>query len=315
MVERTKIMRVVIVTSVVSVASLGIAAAMAAAGGGILAKGSGSAPAVLGGAGNNVDERRSLSAEGVESVSIDTVSDSVRIGEGKGGSIEAWFHGTASSADAVPRLIAEKSGSTADIRLEYPRPFVGGLHWNKLVLEVSVPRGYRGRLSAKSVSASIEAADHAYQDLALSTTSGSIRVGSVKAKDFTARSRSGSVRVEAVDAERSEVSSVSGSVHIGSLTGDLTASSVSGSIRVTYRGAPGRLDAKSTSGSIVLRLPADSSFRLDAHSTSGNVTCGFPIAVGESRRGGGDHVLSGKVGAGNGSVTASTASGSIRIGP
>ncbi len=330
MVERTKLMRIVIVTSVVSVASLGIAAAIAAASGGVLAKqagtmdsgGSGSpragtAPAVSNGAGFNVDERRTLPAAGVELVSIDTVSDSVRIVDGKGDAIEAWFHGTARSAspDAVPRLIAKLHGSTADIRLEYPRPFFRGFHWNKLELEVSVPRGYRGKLTAKSVSSSIDVADHVYSALALSSTSGSIRVASVSAAEFFANTTSGSVHAEAVDAERSEVSSVSGSVRIGSLRGDLTTHTTSGSIKVACRKMPDRLEAKSTSGSVDLSLPADASFTLDARSTSGTVTCKFPIAIIENRKGGGSHVLSGKVGSGSGRVLARTTSGSIRIGP
>ncbi len=328
MVERTKLMRIVIVTSVVSVASLGIAAAIAAASGGVLAKqagtmdsgGSGSprageAAAVSNGAGFNVDERRILPAAGVELVSIDTVSDSVRIVDGKGDEIEAWLHGTARSPDAVPQLFADLRGSTADIRLEYPRPSMRGFHWSKLVLEVSVPRGYRGKLTARSVSASIDVADHAYSALALSSTSGSIRVASVSAAEFSAHTTSGSVHAVAVNAEQSEASSVSGSIRIGSLSGDLTTHTTSGSIKVACRKTPDRLDAKSTSGSVDLSLPADASFTLEARSTSGTVTCKFPIAITEDRRGGGSHVLSGKVGSGSGRVLARTTSGSIRIGP
>jgi lia operon protein LiaG len=315
MAERTKLLRIIIVTSVVSVASLGIAAAIAAASGGILGKQP--SQAVPNGAGFNVDERRTLTAAGVESVSIETVSDGVRIVDGKSDTIEAWLHGTvrSSSSDVIPQLSAELRGSTADIRLEYPRTFMRGFHWNNLVLEVSVPRGYRGKLSAKSVSASIEAADHSYDALALSSTSGSIRVASVSAAEFSAHTTSGSLRAEAVNAENSAVSSVSGSIRIGSLKGNLKAHTTSGSIKVGCRKTPDRLEAESTSGSVVLSLPADASFTLDARSTSGTVSCKFPIAITENRRGGGSHVLSGKVGSGIGRVHVRTTSGSIRIGP
>jgi lia operon protein LiaG len=341
MVERTRLMRIVIVTSVVSVASLGIAAGIAASGGILtgtqgsgVAKGSTSAPPAPVVGGYAVDERRTLSASGAELISIETVSDSVKIVEAQGDSIQVRLYGTARSADTVPRLVAERRGSTADVHLEYPHKVFWDFHWNRLVLEVSVPRGYGGKLSAKSVSASIEVPDHAYSELTLSTTSGSIRVASVSADnfsantksgsiyvasaiadDFSASSTSGSVRAESIQAKRSDVSSVSGSVHIGSLTGDLTARSVSGSIRVACKKTPGRLDAKSTSGSIVVRLPPDASFTLDAHSISGTINCGFPISITEDLRGGGNHVLKGTVGSGNGSLLMRTTSGSIKLGP
>jgi len=78
---------------------------------------------------------------------------------------------------------------------------------------------------------------------------------------------------------------------------------------------PQRLQAKSTSGTVTVRLPADASFALDARSTSGDVACRFPIVVEESRAGGGSHVLAGKVGTGAGSVTVRTVSGDIRVTP
>jgi len=310
MLGSTLLTRVVIITAIVSVACLGIAAAIGLAAGGF-------SPRRVGRTGTTVDERRTLPVAGVDLVSIDSVSDDVRIVERQGDAIEAWLHGTvsATSPDAIPHLSADLRGNTADIRLERKRPFTFGFSWNDLILEVSVPRGYKGKLYAKSVSASIDVAEHAFSGLALTTTSGSMRTASVSAADFSAHTTSGDLTAAAVKAERSDISSVSGGVRVKSLTGDLTAHTVSGSMAITYASVPGRLDAESTSGDVTIHLPTDASFTLDAHSTSGDVTCKFPIVVAESRTGGGNHVLAGKVGSGDGRFTVRTVSGDVRIEP
>jgi lia operon protein LiaG len=302
--------RVVIITAIVSVACLGIAAAIGFATGGIL-------PRQLGRTGTSIDERRSLPSAGVQLVSIDTVSDSVRIVEGQGDEISAWLHGTASatSPDAVPHLSADLRGSTADIRLERKRLLSFGFSWNDLVLEVSVPRGYKGNLAVRSVSADVDVAPHQYAGIALITTSGSMRTEALTAGNFYAHTTSGDLTAAAITAERSDISSTSGEIRVKSLTGDLKAGSVSGSMEITFAAVPGRLDAESTSGDVTIHLPSEPSFTLDAHSTSGDVTCTFPIAVSGSRSGGGNHSLAGTVGSGTGRFTVRTVSGSIRIEP
>jgi hypothetical protein len=302
--------RVVIITAIASVACLGIAAAIGFATGGIV-------PRQLGRTGTSIDERRTIPSAGVQLVSIDTVSDNVRIVEGQGDTIEAWLHGTvsATSPDAVPHLSADLRGSTADIRLERKHVFTFGFSWNDLVLDVSVPRGYKGNLAAKSVSADLDVASHQFAGIALTTTSGSMRTETVSAADFSAHTTSGDLTAAAVHAERSDISSVSGDIRVKSLSGDLKAHTVSGSMAITYAAVPGRLDADSTSGDVIIHLPVDASFTLDAHSTSGDVTCTFPIVLSGSRSGGGNHVLAGTVGSGTGRFTVRTVSGSVRIEP
>ena len=87
-------------------------------------------------------------------------------------------------------------------------------------LEVSLPKGYASRLSAKSVSADINVADHMYAGLDLSTTSGEIRVGAVSASDFAMHSTPDGLRAIAVTSQRVDMSSASGDVDVKSLAGD-----------------------------------------------------------------------------------------------
>jgi len=300
--------RVVVITAIIAVASLGIATIIGFAAGGFR-------PARFGGFGAAVDERKSVSLAGIDLVSVTSVSEDVRVLEATGDSVEAWLHGTASAADpaSVPRLAAEAKGGTIDIRLERKTRWVTGFNWSDLVLEVSIPKGYAGKLSVEGVSADIEISDHAYAGVSLASTSGDIRVGAVGAADFSMHTTSGNLRAASLAAERCELSSVSGDIEVKSLSGGVNAHTTSGEVALTLAEAFPRAEVGSTSGDVTLRLPADAQFSLEARSTSGNVTCAFPITIADSRSGGGRNALSGTVGGGKGSVSVRTVSGDIRV--
>jgi lia operon protein LiaG len=257
-----------------------------------------------------LDERQSAVLDGVGMVSLTTISERLRVIDGSGDQLQAWLHGAARGRGDVPRLVVERTGDGIDVHLERaPAP---GFSWNDLTLEVSLPAGYSGRLVAKSVSAEIELADHAYAGVAASTTSGKIRVGSLKAADFAMHSTSGALRAAAISARQVDISSVSGEVEVESLTGATTVRTISGEVKLSFAATPSRLDAGSTSGELSLRLPADAGFTLDASSTSGEVSCEFPLTAAGSGAGAGRH-LAGVVGGGVNVVAAHTVSGEIRI--
>jgi lia operon protein LiaG len=308
MIGKNAFTRVVVITAIVAGGCLGIAALIGLAAGGF-------APWEFRRTGVTVDERKSLPLTGVDLVALTTIADNIRVIDGKGDSVEAWLHGTAGAVnpDAVPHLVAERAGSTADIRVERKQPVIIGHLWSDLTLEVSLPKGYAGRLSVKSVSADINVVDHAYAGLALSTTSGEIRVGAVSALDFSMYSISGDLSATAVSSRRADMSSVSGDVEVKSLAGDTTVHTTSGGVKIAFAVTPPRLDAASTSGDVMLRLPSDARFILDARSTSGNISCTFPITISERAAGGGNHVLAGAVGSGPKTVAVRTVSGDIRI--
>jgi len=303
--------KMVLITAAIAVAALGIAALI-----GLATSGFRFAQFGRSGGGTTVDEKASVPVSGVEMLAVNAVSENVRILEGSGSGIEAWFHGTVgtSAADAIPHMITETKGSTAQIRVERRQTLQIGFAWSDLVLEIRVPAGYGGKISVGSVSGDIEIAGHAYTGIALASTSGGIRAGAMRASDVTISSTSGDVAAESLDAQRSELSTVSGSIEIKALTGDASAHTVSGDVKLTFAAAPSLLDASSTSGALSVTLPANAGFRLDARSTSGDVRCAFPVTVSENRSGGGQHSLAGTVGSGAGAVSLRTVSGDIRVG-
>jgi hypothetical protein len=304
---KKSIARVVTITAIITAAALVIAAAVGFATGGFI-------PGSRGRASLTIDERKSLPLDGIDLVSIAAVSEHVSIVPGTGSTVDAWLHGTvdASSREGLPHLVAERTGTTADIRSERPSMSVG-FFWGDLVLEVSIPAAYMKGLEAKTVSGDIDAADHTYAGLAMSTTSGSIRAGHMSVSELSVHTTSGGVTAQSVSAKSSDISAVSGDVKVKSLTGDATVGTTSGGIQLAFVAVPSRVDAGSTSGDVKVSFPAASQFALDARSTSGDVRCAFPITIGENASGGGHHVLSGTIGTGTGAVTLHTVSGDIRV--
>ena len=310
--ERSKVLtRVVLITTAVTVAALGIAALIGLATGGFRT-------GQFGGRGYTVDERKTLPLAGIDTIVIDGVSEDVRIVDGTGDSLEAWLHGTvgAGSATTLPRLITERSGSTLTVRVDRDRQIGFGYFWSNVVLDVGVPKGYAQKISVKTVSGDVKVADHTYAGLALSTTSGDAEVGAVGAQEFSMHTTSGTMKAASVSADRSDFSSTSGDVRVQSLTGDATLHTTSGDMTVAFAASPSRVDASSTSGQVTLRMPSNAQFVLDAHSTSGDISCRFPITISQSATGGGRHALAGTVGGPGGTpgqVAVRTVSGDIHI--
>ncbi len=95
------------------------------------------------------------------------------------------------------------------------------------------------------------------------------------------------------------------------ITGDVTAQSSSGEITLAFAASPSHVEAGTSSGGVMVKLPADAGFVLDAHSSSGDISCTFPISLDGST--GARHVMRGSVGSGAGSIVLHTSSGDIRV--
>ena len=308
MLGKTPLARVVVVTAIITGGALCIALAIGFFAGGFRPWGAGRS-------GQNVDERASLPLAGVSAVAISGTSDTVRVLEGTGSTVEAWLHGSmgTSSRNAIPHIQAERTGSRIDIGVGQKSPMALGFFWRNLTLEVSVPRGFTGQVTVQTSSGDIEVADHDFNSLALSTTSGSVRAGVVGASELSLRSTSGDLAAKALKAARVELSSTSGAIDVAAITGDVTAQSRSGDVALVFAAAPAHVEAGTTSGSVTLKLPTDAGFVLDARSSSGNVSCRFPISLTGTGSAGARHVMQGIVGSGAGSISVHTSSGDIHI--
>ncbi|MCX4513199.1 MULTISPECIES: DUF4097 family beta strand repeat-containing protein [Streptomyces] len=138
--------------------------------------------------------------------------------------------------------------------------------------------------------------------------------------DTTLVGLSGSVRAETVSGSL-EAQSVTGDLRFSSVSGDLTvidgagssvrADSVSGDMVVDVDGTPTDIRLSSVSGEVAIRLPHPADARVEANTASGSVSNAFE----DLRVSGqwGAKKITGTLGAGSGTLKATTVSGSIAL--
>ncbi len=135
-------------------------------------------------------------------------------------------------------------------------------------VEVYLPSGYAGSLSASTSSGNIRSELILHlNSYEASSTSGDISFSGVSAKNISVSSSSGSISFEKASADRIEVSSTSGDIRFDEANGSRSFSSSSGSIRIL--GGDGDSNLSSTSGNITVQKNTG---KLNAHASSGNIT-------------------------------------------
>ena len=144
--------------------------------------------------------------------------------------------------------------------------------------------------------------------LRVSTASGSVDIADVKG-DIQATAVSGSIHI-ANPGGRVEASNVSGSINVTGANNDVRAHVISGPIEVTGNPSGNRFwDLKTVSGSVDIRVPANSSFLLSADATSGDIRTNLPVMIEEQSK----HAIRAHVGNSTGRVEVHTVSGGINV--
>jgi DUF4097 and DUF4098 domain-containing protein YvlB len=144
--------------------------------------------------------------------------------------------------------------------------------------------------------------------LRVSTASGSVDIADVKG-DIQATAVSGSIHI-ANPGGRVEASNVSGSINVTGANNDVRAHVISGPIEVTGNPSGNRFwDLKTVSGSVDIRVPANSSFLLSADATYGDIRTNLPVMIEEQSK----HAIRAHVGNSTGRVEVHTVSGGINV--
>lgn len=218
-----------------------------------------------------------------------------------------------SRIEGPPLVVSHRDGN---LTVAYEDlPWKGFLKWldrkgwrRSAVVSLAVPAGTRvevGVVSAGAVVSGIE---------------GRAEVKGVNG-DTTLVGLAGPVRTDTVSGSV-EAQALTGDLHFNSVSGDLTmveagssvkADSVSGSMIVDLdpTSRPTTIDLTSVSGEIAIRLPHPADARVEANTASGSVSNAFE----DLRVSGqwGAKRITGRLGAGNGSLKATTISGSIAL--
>ncbi|MEU5755395.1 DUF4097 family beta strand repeat-containing protein [Streptomyces sp. NPDC047829] len=194
-------------------------------------------------------------------------------------------------------------------------PWKGFLKWldrkgwqRSAVVSLAVPTGTRVEVGVVSAAAVVSGLD------------GRARVKGVSG-DTTLVGLAGPVRADTVSGSV-EAQALTGDLCFHSVSGDLTvveagssvrADSVSGSMIVDLdtTGSPTAIELTSVSGEIAIRLPQPADARVEANTASGTVSSAFE----DLRVGGqwGTKRITGRLGAGNGRLKATTVSGAIAL--
>jgi DUF4097 and DUF4098 domain-containing protein YvlB len=241
-------------------------------------------------------------------VTIQNVSGSINVTAGSGDDVTIdavkRARGDRSQLGLVDVVIEEHPGRV-DIRTEYRRPGFpdrlfsdvnasvdytvvvpdgASVDLKSISGEVKVT-GVKGAVRVQSISGAVSAAGTPRVELA-KTVSGSIELSGVSFDgDLTASSISGSIRVNGLKARSLDANTVSGELSLRDATLErFNARSISGSIE--YAGTlnkDGRYDVNAHSGSVRFTLAGNTGFELDATSFSGGIRSDFPLTVGGDR--------------------------------
>ncbi|MFF9123788.1 DUF4097 domain-containing protein [Streptomyces sp. NPDC014889] len=214
-----------------------------------------------------------------------------------------------------PPLVVTQQGGTLTVAYE-DLPWKGFLKWldrkgwrRSAVVSVAVPASTRVELGVVGAGAVVSGIE------------GRAEVKGVSG-DTTLVRLTGPVRADTVSGSV-EAQALSGELRFNSVSGDLTvvdgagpsvrADSVSGSMIVDLDPAGGPTDVSLTnvSGEIAIRLPHPADAQVDANTASGTVSNAFEdLKVGGQW---GAKRITGRLGAGNGRLKATTVSGSIAL--
>ncbi|MFD3917069.1 DUF4097 domain-containing protein [Streptomyces sp. NPDC058603] len=214
-----------------------------------------------------------------------------------------------------PPLIVTRDGSTLTVAYE-DLPWKGFLNWldrkgrhRSAVVSVAVPAGtevevgvvgagavvsgVRGRTDVRGVSG----------DTTLVGLSGAVRADTVSG-NVEAQAVTGELRFHSVSGDLTVVEGAGSSVRADSVSGDMV-------VDVDPTGEPTDIKLTTVSGGIAIRLPHPTDARVEVNTASGAVSNAFE----DLRVSGqwGAHKITGTLGAGTGTLKATTVSGSIAL--
>ncbi|MFL0269452.1 DUF4097 family beta strand repeat-containing protein [Candidatus Clostridium radicumherbarum] len=260
----------------------------------------------------NINDEKSININGINTISVNVSSAQINVIPYDGLEVKAHFYGnvTTSSSFTKPELECYLSGDTLYINTKSKNIMTFGFFNYDLKLDVNVPASYGRNLKLDSSSGSINLSSLKLKNLSCNLSSGSTNIKQIYADDFNYNSSSGSLTTENLTTKTSELNSSSGSQRLIGFSGDLKASSSSGSIRAEYASFNNNININASSGSVTVKLPENSDFYLDASASSGSIRSSFPITVTSNNN---RHELKGTVTSDKNKISIHTSSGSVNI--
>lgn len=153
-------------------------------------------------------------------------------------------------------------------------------------LEIQIPKKYAAsfrEIVVDGVSSDLSLENLKAEKLYLDSVSGDITLKNIKTDTLTADTTSGSLDSTALIVTTSAVTNTtSGSVSLEGTINDIQHDSVSGDLRVLSDICPQKIQADTTSGSILINIPDNPGFTLDYDTVSGDIHTDFPTTGSDS---------------------------------
>ena len=220
----------------------------------------------------------SVSADDIDSLSIDWTSGRVTIGTHEGSEIQITELARR-DLRAGEELRQSISGGTLTIEFMEQRRLTGINNFTKQ-LEVLIPHTLSENLErfhATTVSGRIVVSGIHAADFTANTTSGRIELFSVQAEDIYLRTVSGRIDTTNTEAQSLRTHTTSGRHELSGSFGEVNARSTSGRIAVISTVVPESLTARTTSGRISVTVPRAEAISVQYSTTSGRFTSEIPI--------------------------------------
>ena len=277
-----------------------------------------------------IDDERTETLKGLDSMSIEAVSDSIELIPVDTNEVRIHYYGSyqTSNPDYRPELVVDRSSSHLQIKIKYESGIKAVSFSGDLKLDVYIPRQYAGKLEIKSTSGKVTIDELAVDRFEYTNVSGNLNVNHIATKKASLNTTSGMVKLNgqfesfSFNTVSGEISSddfrsldtklgtVSGGVKLSGQPGNINANSISGKLQLKYDTFENDIESDSVSGDVIITLPGNSSFKVDYSTASGNVDSDFPITVSGIKKG---NNLKGTVGSGDHTLQVNTVSGSLKI--
>lgn len=278
-----------------------------------------------------IDDRRSVSLEGIDEIQVNMLNEQVHIFQtGTGDDIELHYYGKSRENIKLHinrndnRMVVEaKDGSYL-----FSRGFFKTSE--ELYLDIYLPETFSDNLSIDTSSGSVmadpihltsfilnissgklEAEEMITEKIFIKTSSGKVHIKKIETDDLEVVSSSSSIDIKECNAKSGTLKTSSGSITLDESVGSFKVKTSSGRVAISYKEFEDQeLFIETSSGKISLELPISAEFMVEARLNSGKFKTDFSMdTAGDS----GEKVIKGQVGTKDNPIILKTSSGNINL--
>lgn len=250
--------------------------------------------------------KENVSISGVEKILIYSISGEITvIPEDRNDiyiELESYKYG--------PKLFIDK-GKEVTIESKKRTWSIFNINFRSPKLRVYIPKEYNNSLFLKSISGNVYMSDMNLKSLEVKSTSGNTELYKIESSYATIKNTSGTILLENSKFNNLETKVISGRIYLNDVSGNISGTSISGSVNIDVEELEGDIDFKLTSGKFTLNVNSEEiNSSIDLNTLSGRVRCDYPVTVSGSI---GTKRLSGISGREDYKIDVSNTSGSLYI--